>query len=218
MGKTITEILSWVDETVPNKIATTSKQRFIQDLLGRGGDVYKYNTELVWQSTATVADQNLYDMPAGVQVRDITYLEVSGTTYNSTDVLGTTTPFTEYKFHGLEDAKVGNRYTNFTTQLSITPTPEDAYHYRYLYKPAYVGPYTATSDSTTVLNMDSVLIEYIQNKVAARVCKSGSFPRIDLGNNYEIEAESKLSNAKMNYYNLKHRTQSKRNISYKAWW
>jgi hypothetical protein len=215
MGKAISEIIAWVDEIVPNKIESTTKQIFVRELLGVGGDIYKYNTEISMESTATVADQNEYDLPAGIRVEDIEWLGVSNTTYNSTDVLGTTTPFNEYKYYGLEDEIEGCRYTHYTSQLSITPTPDDAYHMRILYKPNYAAN---SSDSTTVLNFDNPLIEYLQNKLAARVCKSGSFPRIDLGNNYEIEAESKLNLARLNYYKLKHVKQSKRNISWKRWW
>lgn len=215
MAKTIAEIIAWVDEIVPNKVESTTKQIFVRDLLGVGSDVYKYNTELTWHSTKTVANQNEYDLPAGVKVEDLVWLGVSNTTYNSTDVLGTTTPFVEYKYYGLEDTKEGSRYTNYTTQLSITPTPDDAYHMKMIYKPNYSA---ASSDSTTVLNLNNPLLEYLQNKVAARVCKSLSFPRIDLGNNYEMEAESKLDRARMHYYNNRHSKYSKRNISWKGWW
>ena len=61
-------------------------------------------------------------------------------------------------------------------------------------------------------------MEYLQNKLAARVCKSGSFPRVDLANNYEIDAEFKLGIARTHYHNTKFKKQAKRNISYKRWW
>jgi hypothetical protein len=218
MGKAISEIIGWVNEVVPNKVNSTTMQVFLKELLGVGSEVYKFNTELTLNSTKTVANQNEYDLPSGVRVEDIEWLGVSNTTYNSTDVLGTTTPFNEYKYYGLEDEIQGCRYTNFTSQLSITPTPDDAYHMRIIYRPSYAALGVASSDSTTILNLDNPLIEYLQNKLAARVCKSGSFPRIDLGNNYEMEAESKLATARMQYYKIKHVKQSKRNISWKRWW
>lgn len=215
MSKSVADIIAWVDEKVPNKVESTSKVIFLKELLGHGSEAYKFNTEVEWYDTATAADTNEYNLPSGVKVQDIVWIGVSNTTYNSTDVLGTTTPFTEYKFYGLEDSKIGSRYTEYTTQLSISPTPDDAYHMRILYKPNYAN---TSSNTTTILNMSGPLIEYLQNKVAASVCKSGSFPRIDLGNNYERDAETKLDTARTHYYNLKFRRQPKRNISWKRWW
>lgn len=215
MPKSIAEILAWVDEIVPNKVNSTTKQIFVREMLGPGSEIYKFNTELTYLTTSTVQNQNEYNLPSGVQVHDIVWMGVSNTTHNSTDVLGTTTAFTEYKYYGLEDSKVGSRYTNFSTQLSISPTPDSAYHMKIIYKPSY---YTSSSDSTTVLNVSNPLLEYIQNKLAARVCKCGSFPRVDLANNYERDAQEKLDVAKTYYFSNRHRWYSKRNTSWKRWW
>jgi hypothetical protein len=215
MGKTIAEILSWVDEVVPNKLNSTTKQIFISDLIG-DGDFSKYNTKKTWWDTQTVADQAEYNLPSGVEITDISYVGISPTTYNSTDVTGSTTIYTEHKFKGMTEEKE-TAYTEYTTQLVIYPTPDDAYHMRIIYKPMYRGSYNASTDTTTLIDADKPLIDWLQNKVAAKVCKSMAFPRIDLGNNYELEAETKLSNAKINYFKKKRAT-SKTNISYKSWW
>lgn len=215
MSKTIGNIIDYVNLVIPNKLEDATKIIFLSDLLG-DGDFHKYNPETITFDTQTVEDQSEYDLPTGIRVKDLLYLGISPTTYNSTDVVGTTTLFTQYKYYGLEDAKYGSRYTNYTTQLSISPTPDDEYHMRMIYKPFY-GPYNTTADTTTIILANNTLIEYLQCKVAARVCKSMAFPRIDLGNNYEIEAASKLSNARINYFKEK-RSYSNRNISYKRWW
>lgn len=215
MGKTIGDIITYVDSVIPNKITEATKIIFLSDLLGEG-DFRKFNPEIVQYDTYTVADQSEYDLPASIKVKDLLYLGVSPTTYNSTDVVGSTTLFQIYKYYGQEDSQIGQRYTNYTSQLSLIPTPDDSYHMRMKYRPFY-GAYSASSDSTTIIEADNNLINYLQNKVAARICKSMAFPRIDMGNNYEIDAEMNLNNARLNYYKTR-RAESNRNISYKRWW
>jgi hypothetical protein len=94
---------------------------------------------------------------------------------------------------------------------------ENKHWLRYKCLPPLVFCTTSTSDSTTLLKVDDLLINYIQNKLAAKVCRSGSFPRIDLGNNYEMEAIESLNRAKLNKKQLETRT-AKFKRSYKDWW
>lgn len=213
MRKTLTQIIGWADAIIPNKVATTDKYVLLSDLLGEG-DFKKYNSfenTYEFQVTTSAAE---YDLPAGVQVTDITYVGVTATTYNTTNLLKSTTPFTEYRYVGRDDEGMG--YTNYTSQLAFVPKLTGSYHCRIKYKPIY-GPYTATSDSTTIIVADNSLINYLQYKLAARICQSMAFPRIDLANNFEISAETELSNAKTEYFRKKRYT-SKLNLSYKRWW
>lgn len=213
MGRSITDILSWVDETIPNKLPTTSKMQYLSDLVG-DGEFKKYNDYVTTYEFATSSGSAEYDLPAGVRVTDLLYVGISATTYNTTNVLKSTTPFTEYKYRGLDDEGVG--YTEYTSQLALVPKPDNSYHIRIKYRPIY-GPFTASSDTTTIITADSPLINYLQHKIAAKVCQAMSFPRIDLANNHEISAEENLATAKMNYFRKK-RQLSKKNISYKGWW
>lgn len=215
MQKTIAELIAWVDEVVPNKISSTTKQRFISDQLG-DSEFRRYNTAKTWYDTYTASGVSEYNLPSGVRVDDLIYLGISNTTYNSTDVLASSTPYVEYKYAGLRDESYPC-YTDYTTKLAIKPTPQDAYHMRMIYKPQYRNLPAATSDSTTLIEAETPLINWLQYKIAARVCKSMTFPRIDLGNNYELDAEASMGVARMNYYNRKRR-ESKTNIGWKDWW
>jgi hypothetical protein len=215
MDKTLAQLLAWVDESVPNRIPTTSKLRYIAENLG-DSMFAKYNSAKTWYDTYTVADQAEYNLPTGIRVTDLIYVGVSGTTYNTTDVIGTSTPFNEYKYAGLRDDKSPS-YTDYTTQIALVPAPDDAYHMRLIYTPQYRDMGCELTDSTTIISADTPLINWLQSKVAARVCKSMAFPRIDLGNNYEIDAESYLGDARLNWYNNKRRL-SKTNIGWRDWW
>lgn len=213
MSKTLGQIIGWADSIIPNKVATSDKYVLLSDLLGEG-DFRKYNSfETVYEfQIGTSAAE--YNLPTGIQVPDITYVGVTATTYNTTNVLASTTPFTEYKYIGRNDEGMG--YTDYTSQLAFVPKPTGSYHCRIKYVPFY-GPYAASSDSTTIIHADNSLINYLQYKLSARICQSMAFPRIDLGNNFEISAETELSNAKGEYYRKK-RYLSKKTISYKGWW
>jgi hypothetical protein len=215
MQKTMTEMLAWVDEVVPNRIPTTSKLRYIAENLG-DSEFTKFNSAKTWYDTQTVANQSDYNLPAGVRITDIIYVGISNTTYNSTDIVGSSTPFNEHKYTGLRDDSYPS-YTDYTTKLTLKPAPDDAYHMRVIYTPQYRDLGAASSDSTTIIEADTPLMNWLQCKVAARVCKSMAFPRIDLGNNYEIDAETYLGNARLNWYKRKRR-ESKVNIGWRDWW
>ncbi len=213
MGKTLASIIGWADAIIPNKVASTDKYVLLSDLLG-DGEFRRYNyyenTYDFYVSTHTAE----YDLPTSIKVHDITYLGISNTTYNSTNMISSTTPFTEYKLKGTKDTHSG--YFECSTKLAIYPKPNGKFHAQLKYKP-YYGPYTATSDSTTIIVANNNLINYLQYKLAARICQSMAFPRIDLANNFEISAETELSNAKSEYYYVE-RKRTKNNISYKRWW
>jgi len=213
MGKTLDSIIAWADEIIPNKVSSTAKIMLLSDLLG-DGDFRKYNDHeesYHFYVSTHIAD---YDMPSRIKISDLTYVGVSATTYNTTNVIGSTTPFTEYRYVGRKDSGIG--YTEYTTKLAFVPKPAGKYHAILKYKP-YYGPYTASSDTTTIVNANNNLINYLQYKLAARICQSMAFPRIDLANNFELSAESELMNAKIQYHRYKRAT-SKHNLSYKRWW
>lgn len=215
MAKTIGQIINWVDTCVANKIASSDKIVFLSDLLG-DGEFKLYNTELITNSTKTSTSSYLYNLPSGVRVQDLFYVGISGTTYNSTDVLGSTTIFTEYKYAGIRDSRGGSVYWNESSQIAIPRATTDVYHMKYVYRPHY-GAYTNSSDSTTIIAADTPLINWLQHKLSARVCKASPFPRLDLANNYELDAMNAMSEAKINYFKQRRKT-SKVNIGYKDWW
>jgi len=219
--KTIQNILDWVDNRIPNPLATSNKIIYLSDLIA-DGEFREFNSRLEYWDTCTVSTGYTYSLPAGVTIKDIRWVGISPTTYNTSNVISTTTPFTEYKYIGLRDPSRPGYFddkqysSNNVSLMGITPRTTNSYHLRVIYKP-YQGPFTASTDSTTIVNCDDQLYKYLQYKMAAEVCRSLAFPRIDLANNYELEAMQAIGTARTNYYNTRRRT-SKRNISYKDWW
>jgi hypothetical protein len=214
---TIQSVIDYVDEVIPNKINSTTKLKFVSDLVGRGSEFYKFNYALATYEFKASSSSAEYNLPAGVNAMDIVYVGVSGTTYNSTNLTKSTTPFTEYKYVGIDDLTAGKTgWSDYTSQITFGSKFDNSYQAKIVYKP-YYGGYTASSDTTTILDVDTPLIEYLQAKVAAKVCKSMAFPRIDLANNYELEANEKLAKARTNYFRYKRKT-SRQNISYRDWW
>lgn len=217
--KTLGEILDLCDELVTNRISSTTKVKFLNDILHT---VRKYNTKSITLYTdGTAADTQTYDLPSYVSIEDITYLGVSNSTFNTTVIAAnSTTYYVEYKFKGQEDPEVGLRYFEHSTQYGLYPIPDDAYYMKIIYNP-YLGPFSSTadpsSDAAVEINVDGHLTNYIQDKLCAKICKSGAFPRLDLANNYELDAMENLNLAMNNYYKTISK-KSKRNISYKRWW
>lgn len=220
MAKTLAEILSICDELVPNRVPTTTKVKFLNDILITAR---KYNTEITTlYTTGTVTSTAVYSLPSYIRVEDLTYVGISNSTFNTTVIAAhTTTLYSEYKFMGQDDPETGLRYWQYTsTSIGITPMPDDDYYMVLKYKP-YLGPFSSTadpsSDAAQVINVNDFLTNYIQDKLCSKIAKSMSYPRLDLANNYEMDANENLSLATMNYYKW---TQShqKRRISYKRWW
>lgn len=214
MGRTIAQIIASVDEAVPNKIESTSKIKFLSDLIG-DGSFRKYNDIETYWDTYTVANQAEYDLPSGVDISDIIWVGISGSTYNSTDSVGSTTIYVEQRYIGKDDSNIG--YTDYTTKLALTYPPDGSYHMRVIYTPTYRSEYRASTDSTTIIYANKPLLNWLEAKLCAKVAKIGSFPRIDLANNYEIEAANYLSEA-ITTYDYKKRKRSRKQISYRDWW
>ena len=213
MGKTIETIISWADEVIPNKLSSTSKIAFLSDLLG-DGNFRKYNDEELQYDFYVSTHTAEYDMPRGIKIADLTYVGVSATTYNTTNQIRSTTPFTEYRYLGIDDSGIG--YTAYTSKLAFVPKPSGKYHATLKYRP-YYGPYTASSDTTTIIVANNNLINYLQYKLSAMICQAMAFPRIDLANNFELSAEYELMKARTQYYKYK-RITGKKHLSYKRWW
>lgn len=220
MPKTVGEILDICNELVPNRIGTTTKVKFLNDILAT---VKKYNTEITTlYTTGTVTSTAVYSLPSGVKVEDLTYVGISNSTFNTTTIAAnSTTIYLEYKFMGQDDPEVGLRYKEYTSSsIVITPMPDNDYYMVWKYRPP-LGPFSSTadptSDATVTIDVNNFLTNYIQNKLCAKIAKSMAFPRLDLANNYEMDAVEDLNNATMNYYKV-NQIKQKRRISYKRWW
>lgn len=214
MAKTVAQITAWVDTMIPNAMDSTTKYILLEDIFD---DVKRYNIEyVVSDTTPTVANQSIYSLPTGVHWRDLVYVGVSNTTFNSTNVMGSTTLFTEHKYRTLRQNDVGLSWIeNSSSSIILSGIPGNAYHMRFRYLPSLTA--NSSSDSTTIVPANDEIIDYIQNKLAAMVAKSGAFPRVDLANNYEMEAQDAKS--KVMIESAKFRwNRNKDSISYKEWW
>lgn len=212
--KSIADIKLLVDEFIPNRVQSTTKNKLIDEI---ARTIRHYTPDVKVWSTQTVANQQVYDLPTHIRVDDIIRFEFSPTTYNSTTVVSSTLYWDFYKFVGYEDRNKSNIFYRGTTKASeservgINPIPEDVNYIRVMY-----WDYPQTSDSTDVIEND-YMTDYIQYKLMARIARIGNHPRIDLSNNYEIEAEAALRKLKQDREKIKLALSPKR-ISYKDWW
>lgn len=214
MPKTISQIINYVDETVPNAIASTTKQLIIADIWK---ELKEYNSEyVVSDTTPTASSQKVYSLPTGVAWKDLIYVGVSATTYASTTLPLSTTPFTEYRYKAEDNEEIGNQWYEYTSSsICIIAVPDNAYYMRFKYVPSLVM--AASSDLTVPLLCSINMVYYIQHKLSSIVARSGAFPRIDLANNYELDAMESLSKIKIDAKKLRW-SRLKSATSYKAWW
>jgi len=214
MSKTVGQVINFVDQMVPNAVDSTTKMIFIEDIWK---DIREYNTEYVSSDTTpTASSQADYSLPTGISYRDLIYVGVSPTTFNTSNVVGTTTPFVEYLYKNSKDTETGMQWWEKTsTSIRINGIPDDAYHMRFLYLPGLIC--NASTDSTTYLPGNDSMADYVQNKLASQIAKFGAFPRVDLANNYEMEAADKLTKVKIESKKMKWGRRNTK-ISYKEWW
>lgn len=214
MAKTVGNIIGWVDAMLPNSVDSTTKMIFIEDIWK---DIKKYNTEyVVSDTTPTASSQATYSLPSGVTWNDLIYVGVSGTTFNSSNIVASTTPFTEYLYRTKRNEEGASQWWEYTsTSIRLSAIPSNACHMQFRYLPSLVC--NASSDSTTVVPANDDMVNYIQNKLAGQIAKYGSFPRIDLANNYELDAQEALIKVKITSKKMKWR-QLGYSVSYKEWW
>jgi hypothetical protein len=214
MAKTVGQVTTWVDQMIPNVVDSTTKYIFIEDIFK---DIKEYNTEyVISDTTPTASSQATYSLPTGVTWKDLIFVGISPTTYNTSNIVGSTTPFVEYLYKTRRNIEQGMQWWEYTsTSIRLSSIPDTAYHMQYRYLPGLVC--NASSDSTTLIPGNDYMVDYIQNKLASQIAKYGSFPRIDVANNYELEAQDKLTKIKIESKKMKLRRLGTA-ISYKEWW
>jgi hypothetical protein len=214
MAKTVGQVISWVDQMLPNGVDSTTKMIFIEDIYKT---IKHLNTECITSDTTpTASSQADYDLPSGVDFKDLMFVGISPTTFNTTNIVGSTTPFVEYSYKSWKNAEVGMQYwENSSSNIRLASIPDDAYHMRFKYLPSLIC--NASTDSTTFIPGNDFMVGYCQNKLASQVAKMGSFPRIDLANNYELESDEFLNKARVESMKFKLKRKGY-NMSYKDWW
>jgi hypothetical protein len=195
-------------------VDSTTKMIFIEDIFK---DVKEFNTDyVVSDTTPTASSQATYSLPTGVSWKDLIYVGISPTTFNTTNVVGSTTPFVEYLYKTKRNEETGMQWWEYTSSsIRINSLPDNAYHMQFRYLPSLVC--NASSDSTTLIQANDLICDYIQNKLASQIAKFGAFPRVDLSNNYELEAMDKLTRVKIASKQMYWRRLGYA-ISYKDWW
>jgi hypothetical protein len=219
--KTVKSVIDWIDARIPNPLTLANKLIYLNDIVS-DGDFRTYNTKFEILDTQTYSSNYRIALPAGVTVKDLFYVGLTSLAYSTDNVMGTTTPFTEYKYLGLRDPSRPGYFqdqinsTDNVHNIGIYPAPDNAYHIRLIHKP-YQSGFTSDNYTTNILRCDDQLVKYAQYKLGADVLRSLAFPRIDLANNYELEAMQALGSAKINYHNHMSKI-SKRQLGYKDWW
>lgn len=216
--KTVGDIVSYVDRVVPNALATTDKMGFLLDI---ARNIREYNLNYETYDTNTSTNVNIYTVPSShLSYRDIIWLGVSNSTYDVA-ISQSTCPisdYTEFKYKGKDEDTGSNQWLEHgSSAVYIYGLSTQNKHWLKYRCVPHLEFGLNSSDSTTIVNVDNVLTDYIQNKLAAKVCRSGAFPRVDLSNNYELEAQELLSKVRLN----KRILDTKRNplkIGYRDWW
>jgi hypothetical protein len=216
--KTVGDFINYVNSIVPNAIATTDKYVYLQDICK---DIKDYNSYYDTWDTNSSTNAAFYNFPSSdINWRDVLWVGVSNSTYDVA-ISPSTMPYsdyTEYKYKGMDESAATQQWCEVGSS-GVTfygLSTEDKHWLRYKCIPPLVFGF-ASSDSTTIIKVDDMITGYIQNKLAAVVCRSGAFPRIDLGNNYEMEALEALGKLKLRKKQLETRT-AKFKRSYKDWW
>lgn len=217
MPKIITDMIAYINEFLPNRANSSTINTFIDDEAKR---IRRFIPDILDHSTQTVADQQTYNLPNNIRISDIISMYMSATTYNATTLVTSTLDWRKYKFAGYEDRYMGEIYFKATTENSsvnsdricISPIPDDVVYFKISH-----WAYPNTSNGTTTIINNDTLVAYLENKVMAKISRMGNHPRIDLSNNFELEAESYLRVLKRERENKELALSSKR-IGYKDWW
>lgn len=204
-------LLSEVDMTLPNAVASSDKIAWMNDSVKR---VWPWVSSTKWYQTTTVADQAIYPMSTDMRFEGIKRVFISDSTARST-----TEEYTELELAHEDDTLSGFQYYKAGHGIGIYPVPSTLdYDNRALniaYEPIPAN-YSSTADTTTVLPLHPHYGNLIVFDVCSRVAKAGNNPDVDLANNYTMEYRELLRDAKRDYYN---RHKKKRTWSYKeGWW
>ncbi len=184
MGKLVSEIFAYINEILPNSVASTTIYTYFNDECKK---YWKYLTNTTQNSTVTATTQTAYNLPStdihfwmlkNVRVGDST--ASSDTVYSTYLFVNTTDDLSDNCYYDAKGNKVG-----------IYPPPtsdEDDFPivFEYQEPPRFI---TAASDTTSITNFDDDLTEVIVNNICSKIAKTGKFPRVNLANNYMIDGQ-----------------------------
>jgi hypothetical protein len=216
--KTVADIIGYVDNVVPNSITSTNKMAYLLDLCR---DIKEYNVNYDTYDTNTSTNLSIYELPSShLTYKDLLWVGVSNSTYDVA-VSQSTCPISDYqelKYKGEDEPIEGRQWIEQgSSSLYLYGLSTENKHWLKYRCIPHLTFGLNSSDSTSKVNVDDLLTDYLQNKLAAKVCRSGAFPRIDLGNNYEMEAQDLLSRVKLSKRILDNKKTGLK-IGYKDWW
>jgi hypothetical protein len=208
---TLGNVLTYIDTVYPNKFGSTMKISFINDEQRK---IFKFMNPSGMATFNTVADQFSYALPSDCDIDQIQQVLVT----SSTEAVDSETTFDNYEFAGLDqEMSGGNFYYDVFGKIGVFPVPDkNGYTGRIIYSKRPVL-FTSTDDSAVELNLEEDWLDYIKFRVISRIAKSGSYPDIDLANNYEADAMEIERRLKMDRANRKMKNPRER-ISYQEGW
>lgn len=197
MAVTLGNVMTYINTLLPNTMGSTMMISVINDEQRK---IYKYMSESAMASFTTLEDQYSYSLPANCKLEQIKQVLVT----NTTGAVSSTADFENYELAGLDDEMSGgNYYFDAFGKIGLYPVPDKTgYSGRVIYekRPLF---FASTNDVALEFDIDEDWIDVIKFKTMARVAKSGNYPDVELGNNYDREANEIESKLKMDWYKKK---------------
>jgi hypothetical protein len=203
--------MDYVNTILPNTMGSTMMISVINDEQRK---IFKYMAGTALASFTTLEDQFSYALPSNCKMDQIKQVLVT----DSTGAVSSTSYFNNYEFAGLDDEMSGGSfYYDAFGKIGLYPVPDKTgYSGRVIYdkRPVF---FSSTNDAAVEFAIDEDWIDVIKFRTMARVAKSGNYPDIELGNNYDREANEVEAKLKMDWYKKKSKLPKER-WSYQEDW
>lgn len=213
MSKTLGQVLSYINELLPNKMNSTTITGLLNSEMLK---IFRDMTSTALSTTlVTGSSQALYDLPSNCDFSLITENGISVATSAGS------TFFNIYNYAGADEvneALEGYRYyEGINRTFGIYPIPLSSgltIAIKYQKRPDLFG--FASTDSTTIVPLDQDYVELLELRTMAKIAKSGNSPDIELANNFDADALEMRRELKFKRANERMKTPRKR-FSYKDW-
>lgn len=213
MAETVAEFISLLNEMYPNSVNSSTIYTLINNEKRKYWDILSSTGTYLFNLSSGVQD---YTLPTNceftkIKENGLSVFNTTSTAYTSTNT------FENYHYVGQDEEVTGNVFfENYTTsKLSINPIPTNGFLARLTYQKR--PDIYATSDSTSIWDLDQDYIDLIRYKVISRIAKMGHSPDVEIANNYEMDAMELERKIRMKQANYKVKTTRKR-TSYREGW
>lgn len=211
MAETLQQYLNYISEVLKNKVNSTTIITFTNNEIRK---LWRDMTSTKLYEMYTVADQELYTLPTDCVFEMITEngILVGQSTQGSTNQ-----SYQTYRYGGKDDYASDYVYYEGTSNLfGILPVPEVSnkpIHIRYQAKPTLF----ASSDTAVQFDITEDYIDLIRFRVMSRIAKTGNNPDIEMGNNYQMEADELEKQMRLRKARDKMKS-NRRRVSYREGW